>query len=86
MQEMTIDDLNGHWKTKDGVAHIWIDKDNQRVQLFENRQLVIDERLIFQYMLPSSWKISESVLLFMICPQDNSIILKVGGVTIEFWK
>ena len=45
MQEMTIDELNGHWKTKDGAVHIWIDKDKQCVQLFENRQLVLDEPL-----------------------------------------
>lgn len=86
MQEMTIDDLNGHWKTKDGAVHIWIDKDKQCVQLFENRQLILDEPLNYQYVQPNMWKVSETVTLFMICPQDNSIILKIGEAKIEFWK
>ena len=82
---MTIEDLNGHWQTKDGNCHIWIRKDEQHVQLFANQQLLVDESLAFQYLQQENmWAISESVILFMIFPEDNSIILKVGEDKVEF--
>ena len=86
MQEMTIDDLNGHWKTKDGAVHIWIDKDKQCVQLFENRQLVLEEPLKYQYLQSNEWTVSQNVILFMICPQEDSIILKCNNSPIEFLR
>lgn len=85
MQLMTIDDLNGHWQTKDGNCHIWIRKDEQHVQLFANQKLFVNEPLAFQYLQQENmWSISESVVLFMIFPDDNSIILKVGEDKVEF--
>ena len=85
MQLMTIDDLNGHWQTKDGNCHIWIRKDEHHVQLFANQKLLVDEPLAFRYLQPENMcAISESVTLFMIFPDDNSIILKVGEDKVEF--
>ena len=85
MQEMTIEDLNGHWKTKDGNCHIWIHKDEHYVQLFANQKLILEEPLAFQYLQHENiWAISELVSLFMIFPEDNSIVLKVGEDKVEF--
>lgn len=87
MQLMTIDDLNGHWQTKDGNCHIWIRKAEQHVQLFANQKLLVDEPLAFQYLQQENMcAISESVTLFMISPDDNSIILKVGEDTLVFFR
>lgn len=85
MQQMTISDLYGHWQTKDGNYHIWIDKDNNRVRLFGNCSLIIDEPIDFEYIeLENMWAISKSVLLFMIFPQEGSIMLKIGDVKLMF--
>ncbi len=85
IQNMTIDDLNGHWQTKNGNCHIWIRKDERSVQLFADHKLLVDEPLTFQYIQQENmWSISESVSLFMIFPDDNSIMLKVGEDKVEF--
>ena len=79
MQLMTIDDLNGHWQTKDGQCHIWIRKDEQHVQLYANQKLLVNETLAFKYLdHENMWIISESVLLFMIFPDDNSIMVAIS--------
>ena len=82
---LTIDDLNGHWRTKEGHCHIWIRNEEEHVQLYANQELLVDEPLAFQYLQQENmWTISESVTLFMVFPEDNSIILKVGEDKIEF--
>ena len=87
MQQMTINDLKGHWKTRDGVVHVWIDDEAQSVQMFANQQILLSEPLEFQYLQQENmWCVSESLILFMIFPQDNSIMLKYNGKVIEFIK
>ena len=47
MQLITLDDLNGHWRTTDGCCHLWIASKGNRVQMYENNNLVFDDPLSF---------------------------------------
>lgn len=85
MQQMTLLDLYGHWQTKDGNCHIWIDKDQNRVRLFSDNKPIIDEPIVFEYLgLENMWTISKSVTLFMIFPEDGSIMLKIYDDKVVF--
>ena len=93
MQLMTIDDLKGHWKSKYGCGYLVIDKENNLVQLYVDRKLVINETLSFEYIhedeernLCNVWVISESILLWMISPDDGNVILKINEDKVEFTR
>jgi hypothetical protein len=47
---MTIENINGHWKTKDGRCYLVIDMNHSRVTLFVDQSLYIDEPLSFDYI------------------------------------
>lgn len=83
--QMTIDDFNGQWRTKNGNCHIWICKVDQIVQLYVNHERIIDELLDFHFLENElTWAISKSVKLLMIVPEENCIILKIGEDKVEF--
>ena len=85
MQLMTIDDINGHWKSKDGLCYVVINKAENRVQLFENHKLIISEPLSFQYIQEKNdFMISKSITLWMIQPLDSSIYLKYNDKIVDF--
>jgi len=84
---MTVQDIVGHWASKDGRYHIWIREDIQRVQMYEERQSIVDEPLAFEYKLPQNEiSISVSVVVIMLQPQDNSVFLKFNDKIVEFVK
>ena len=91
MQLMTLDDMNGHWKTKDGRGYLVIDKDNCMVQLFVDHKQILSEQLTFEYIqedverkLCNSYTISKSIILWMIIPKEGNIVLKINDDKVEF--
>lgn len=93
MRQMTLVDMKGHWRSIDGRCYLVIDKDNSRVNLFVNQSLYVDEPLSFEYIdkdeernLCNVWVISQSIILFMLSPQDGNIILKINDDKVEFTR
>ena len=87
MQDMTLDDIRGHWKSIDGRCYLVIDEDKSKVQLFVNHDLYLDEQLFFEYLqVDNHCRISESIILWMIFPLEESVILKINDAPVEFTR
>ena len=88
MWEMTVQDMDGHWRSKDGRYHIWIRANEGRVQMYEEGNPIIDEPIAFEYKkLENEITISPSVDLFMIQPRDESVFLRFGdNIVFEFMQ
>ena len=88
MQLITLDDLNGHWRTTDGCCHLWIASKGNRVQMYENNNLVFDDPLSFEYVrIDNVCTISKSILLWMLSPKDGNVFLQLeDGRVLEFTR
>ena len=93
MQLMTVDDIKGHWKSKYGCGFLVVDKDNNLVQLYVDYKLIINESLLFEYIqvdeernLRNVWTVSDSILLWMIFPDEGNVILKINEDKVEFTR
>ena len=91
MQMMTIDDIKGQWKTKDGRGYLMIDKDNCSVQLYFDHRQILSEPLTFEYIqedveqkLCNAWAISKSIILWMIFPDEGNVVLKINDDKVVF--
>ena len=77
--------MEGHWKSIDGLYHVWIASNH--VQLFKNRKLEFNEPLKFEYLEQDNvCAISESIILWMISPQDGNVFLSFNDTKIEFTR
>lgn len=87
MHLMALDDMKGHWKTKNGKGCLVISDLDGRVQLFANQSLLIDEPLCFEYIQQENHcRISESIILWMIMPKEECVILNIKGDKVEFFR
>lgn len=87
MQQMTIDDINGHWKSIDERCYLVINKNTLKVLLYVDHVLCIDEILRFEYLyLENVWRVSDSVVLWMIIPEEGNIFFKINDDKVEFTR
>ncbi len=86
MSQMTLQDLVGKWISHDGKCSFWVYEKDKIIQIFKDHNLAIQESLNFYYNESENVCIvSDSVVLWMIQPRDESIILKIAGDCVEFF-